>query len=439
MDPLKSDDNLLIFTTSPTGLGHLRVMDALIDGLPIGIRYEEIGIENIRANKIHALGSRIPILTKVTEFYQTNPIAEFIATIAIKNYIKSHSSEVVREFATLKAKYPDKKEYLVVSTHFNLAHAISFAKKELEEKLKIKIYLFVIVTDDSPQRIWAVKNADLIFTPSNSTRDKINNYLRKKTARTISYPVSPRLAQELPQEEVDIFMTSVSPANTIPLQIVVPISGAAVQIDYLYNVIKELSLSNFQFTVIGQETPYTQNFFQKISRVAHVQSSIGFSARQTVTLYESIFYQPIRPAIEITKPSEQAFKILLNPKDRGGVIELLTYPIGRQEYDNLKFFIRHRLIPNDEEQRILEKHLVTQDLPYSLRNEILYKASHWRGIRLPSNPNKASEFIKALKKVGILSAMMSFVAEEKEELTQHGVAQVWSAIGEYFSTLTNTE
>ncbi len=75
-----SSDTLIVFTSSPTGLGHIRVMDALIDGLAPGNDYATIGVADINASKIHALGSRVPIALKVTEFIQNHFIAESIIT-----------------------------------------------------------------------------------------------------------------------------------------------------------------------------------------------------------------------------------------------------------------------------------------------------------------------------------------------------------------------
>jgi len=57
VENLLSKDNLIIFTTAPTGLGHIRVMDALLDGLPEGVDVKEVGVQNISAAKIHRLGS----------------------------------------------------------------------------------------------------------------------------------------------------------------------------------------------------------------------------------------------------------------------------------------------------------------------------------------------------------------------------------------------
>src|SRR5579859_5055265 len=118
-------------------------MDAIKDGKPYGIDSVDIGIVNIKANRIHDLGSRIPAFVKLTEFYQTNPFAEWLVTKFYTLYLRRHTQGVIKEFETIKTKYPLKKELVVISTHFALAHSISAVKEELQRKLQIKIYLCV--------------------------------------------------------------------------------------------------------------------------------------------------------------------------------------------------------------------------------------------------------------------------------------------------------
>jgi len=134
-------DTLFIFTTSPAGLGHIRVMDAIKEGRPSGITSVDIGITNIRANRIHDLGSRVKLFVKLTEFYQTNPLAEKIVTFYYAWYLRHHKKEVIREFQKIATQYPKNKVWVIISTHFALAHSISAAKEELEKSLGIKIYL----------------------------------------------------------------------------------------------------------------------------------------------------------------------------------------------------------------------------------------------------------------------------------------------------------
>ena len=170
-------------------------------------------------------------------------------------------------------------------------------------------------------------------------------------------------------------------------------------------------------------------FFGKLRNNPNVQLAIGANAKQTVNYYESLFYQPFRPGVEITKPSEQAFKSILKPTERGGVILLLTNPVGRQEKDNLNFLLRHDLVPDQKHQEKLFSILLTNHI--LTNNELsywTYRASHWRGIRLPNDPADAARYIINLKKSGILLSMLSYVSHKKKELTSDGVKQIWQEI-----------
>src|SRR3989304_917038 len=110
-----SDQTLVVFTTAPTGLGHIRVMDAIKDGLYPGVKNETVGLHNVDANKIHALGSRIPFLTKITEFSQTNPILEWLVTNIYIHYLQSHKKDFLEDLTTVAKKHPDAKFWVVIS------------------------------------------------------------------------------------------------------------------------------------------------------------------------------------------------------------------------------------------------------------------------------------------------------------------------------------
>ncbi|OGM56776.1 hypothetical protein A3A50_04195 [Candidatus Woesebacteria bacterium RIFCSPLOWO2_01_FULL_38_20] len=428
---------LIIFTTSPTGLGHIRVMDALKDGLPTDTKSVEIGIENISAAKIHSLGSRVPFFTKVTEFYQTNPIAETIFTKFYINYLKKGKKEVLTKFSELSDKFPNQKSWVVVSTHYALAYPITFSRNVIEKKFGVKLTICVVMTDDSPQKIWAIPDTDLIFCPSEATKNIIGKFLKNQTLpklSVVSFPVSPKLTRKLDKFEIQKIEDQMDPEKQKSLHIEIPISGAAVQLDFFQKLIKSLSQDKFEFTVVGQKTIYSQTFFDEIRKFPKVQISIGSDTRQTVDLYESLFYQASKPAVEITKPSEQVFKAILKPTELGGVVLLLTPPIGRQEKDNLQFLVRHDLLPNNELQKDLEDHLlISENLPAEDQAQWLYRASHWRAIRLPFEPKKAATFIKNLKSSGILLSMLSYVPEGRPELTSNGVSQIWEEIDKYLS------
>jgi hypothetical protein len=421
---------LYIFTTAPTGLGHLRVMDAIIHGIAPGSDWTELGLENFRANKIHALGSRIPTLAFLTWFIQHNPTLESIYTKIYTSYLGSRKRELLPIFDQLAKKYPRHKEWCIICTHFALSYTAISAKKSLEKKYNKKITVNVVVTDDSPQRVWAVEGADAIFVPSEKTRQVLSTYLKDPSViHTIGFPVSPRFSQKLGSQEFAFIENQLNPRNNEMVHIQIPISGAAVQLPFFEALVNALRAERYVFTIVAQQGIYTLAFLANISKNPHVQTSIGATARQTVDYYESMFFQLNKPSIEITKPSEQIFKALIAPTCRGGVILLLTPPVGRQEEDNLDFLARHNLMPTKQDYQTLLHHLTGKGVfPIDDLASWQYKASHWRAIPLPPNPIQAALFIKNLKASGLFYAMLSYAAENQEELRQDGVAQFWEIV-----------
>lgn len=422
MDSLR--EKLFIFTTSSTGLGHIRVMNAVEEGKPSGATSSfDMGIANIKASKIHEIGSKVLPFIKLTEFYQTNPIAEALVTAAYTLYLRRHVAGIVLQFEEIKAKFPEKKEWIIISTHFALAHSIGASKQELEKKFGVKIYLCVVVTDDSPQRVWVVPDSDITFVPSQETRNALAKYFpesKRNSLKMVPFPIAPRLTQNLTAQEFQLVIDQLDPNKNVATQIEIPISGAAVQLDFFSEFINILCRENYEFTATGVESFLTKDFFEKIRQMPRVQTSIGKDMWQTVEFYQSLFYQAKRPAIEITKPSEQAFKAILTPRQRGGVILLLTQAVGRQEYDNLAFLGRNELIPTEDEHNQLynEKNLANW----------CERAKHWRAIKIPKDPVVAANFVKNLKSSGVFYAMLSYIPHQKPWLASDGVSQIWDEI-----------
>jgi len=433
MEVVTTDFPLFVFTVAPTGLGHIRVMNALQEGLPPNTPFEVIGLQDAGLNRAHALLSRSPLFSRIFEFYQTHAFVERLFSGLYIRYLQTHGKEAMTGFAYVAKIHPDQKQWVIVSTHFALAFSIAASKQKIKEKFGVDIVLCVIVTDDTQQRAWVVKDADLVFVPSTLTeKAMVELGMPPEKMRVVSYPVSPKFAQKLSTEEYQHVLEQLDPHQTVPLQIVIPISGAAVQLPYLVDIIETLSYGNFFFTVVGEDSPFTSAFFAKITQMSHVQTSIGMSNLETVEYYESLFYQPSRPAVEITKPSEQTFKALLEPNERGGVILLFTQPVGRQERDNLSFLQRHGLIPNETEQQTLEG-LLLSDKKLSIEEaaHLHELASHWRGIQLPANSHKAALLIKRLKQEGVFSAMLSYVPVQEKELMSNGVEMIWNEIQKF--------
>ena len=113
-------------------------------------------------------------------------------------------------------------------------------------------------------------------------------------------------------------------------------------------------------------------------------------------------------------------------KAENAPILLFTEPVGRQEYDNLDFLKRHKLIPNNQDQNTL--------LQMKINPEILKKASSWRGIRLIRNPIEAANFIYWCLESGIFSRMMRYKPAltkdsfNPNELSPNGVKTFWEKV-----------
>lgn len=130
-----------------------------------------------------------------------------------------------------------------------------------------------------------------------------------------------------------------------------------------------------------------------MSNLEFVYLYIGSSDRKVIENYQYV-YDKNTISLEITKPSEQSFKALIEPTKENAPILLFSNPVGRQEVDNLDFLRRHQLIPSltDEKNLYLQKNEI----------ELLKKAVKWRGIILPQHSKNAAEFIYWLLKKGFL-------------------------------------
>jgi len=148
-----------------------------------------------------------------------------------------------------------------------------------------------------------------------------------------------------------------------------------------------------------------------------------------VNMYEDTYMHEII-SLEIVKPSEQTFKALINPGRRGGVILLFTEPIGRQEFDNLDFLKRHKLIPAKHEQTILWKEAEKNG---DVSQEMYTKALQWRGLILPQDPQKAADFILWALKTKLLFQMMHKKEEniDDKELSPYGVELFWKKVKKF--------
>ena len=109
---------------------------------------------------------------------------------------------------------------------------------------------------------------------------------------------------------------------------------------------------------------------------AWVDLRVGKQDREVVDHYDVLLEKKII-SLEVTKPSEQAFKGLLGTQSRGGVILLFSQPVGSQEYDNLDFLVRHSLVPSKETNLRLWR--MAEDSAYmdtALRTRIFGRIPH---------------------------------------------------------------
>lgn len=293
----------------------------------------------------------------------------------------------------------------------------------------------MIVTDDTFQKIWAVDGADLLLVPSVKIKTKYSKYftkhkLPKPKILVNPYPVSPNLAVKdgdfLKRRKMQL-----DNQNPAPTHVLVPVSGAAVQLEYLQTVIENLSSENtkpYKVTVVAKKAPFTQSFLNVVQFYPQVETKIGSTSDETVAAYEKAFEVDDIPSLEITKPSEQAFKALLTPSQRGGVIFLFSEPVGRQEVDNIKFLKRHLLLPNRIDQNYLNNLLVSHNP--KVEEHFLRKVKKWRGLVLPANPHMAVKFIKICRKEGIFQMMLQYKRKRSSEVADTGVIQFWKLIKE---------
>lgn len=432
-DFFASDDVMVVLTTAPTGLGHLRVTEALRKGLSEKVRAEVVGLFDPSLQLLHRAASRNRHLRGLMEFVQNDPMVEKRFTKWYRDYLGKKGDEADERLVDLvKRRRPKPSTLVIVSTHFSLAHQIAAVKDQLARQMKMRVVLAVVVTDDSPQKIWGVFGADYVFVPSGSTRDKLMEYMysisREIPEVIVSpYPVAEDFRENLSDEDKDDRKAQVKKQAKKKMKVVIPISGAAVQLDYFQNMIIALDKSrNVDITVVSRESSFTRNFLSWCQEQKSVRVVANKIDRDVVASYEQEFGNSVF-SVEVTKPSEQTFKALLSPKQRGGVVLAFSDPVGRQEDDNLAFLLRHGLIPSIEERATLEKIMLGDSK--GIDESFLEQAKSWRGIMLPIDGEEAGEAMLKLWKAGVFEAMVNFSGfADHPELNGEGVERFWERL-----------
>lgn len=437
-----NDPNLaIILAYAPAGLGHLRVTDALRHGLPHEAQPILLPAREESIRVIHRLTSVHPVLKKLMEWAQHGK-PEALVTRFYRRMLLSDAGQMEEQlYEIYKQRVDVPQAMLLVASHFGIAHQVGRIKNRLEKRIGVRIILVVQVTDDSPQSIWYVPGADLICVPSEKTKDILmgygkNAHLPPVNFQVLPYPVSLNLAEDLNSANRKFRQLQMRVESEVPIHVVIPVSGAAVGTTYASMLARELRRKSkrFHFHLVAKRNVFTDMFVRQMEQKGYVQTYASHSDRQIVELYETAYSQAVI-GFEVTKPSEQAFKALLCARQRGGSVLLFTDPVGRQEYDNLSFLRRHLLIPTGEEQDMLfEMAGADQELSNAQQERLFPRAATWRGVRIPSDPKKAAQFVWWCLKTNLFAKMHEcYTCPRGDDLCEHelgsdGVMKFWEEV-----------
>ena len=424
----------IIFETSPLGLGHLRVTDALYHGLPKTASPILFGAQAPASSAMYRFASVHKSTRTVLEMLQLPPLDQPVAAIGrtiLRHQTKDLYSQLKR---ILNERFTVPKSVLLVATHAIHAHPLGAVKEKLSRELGIKAFLVVQVTDDSPQAIWYVTDADMIFVPSEYTKEKLQAYAKKARLPEVpivvtAYPVSPLLTEEMSEHMVSQRKEQLREGSESTTHVSVPVPGAAVGTDFMATFVQTLHQKSqrYHFHIVAREAPFTQKFVQTMTELPYVTLSVSSHERATIDNYEKVFKEH-NIALELTKPSEQAFKVLAQPKDQGGSLLLFSHPVGGQEYDNVRFLHTHGFVPTDHESQALwDKSQTGEHVP----EEILRKVISWRGLLLPEDPEASAVFTDWCLREGIFTKMMEYKLDQKRpEVQSNGVEQFWNHVAD---------
>jgi hypothetical protein len=437
IDQLTHRKLLLVLTYAPAGLGHLRIMDALYHGLPEMVNPVVLGSQDRSIEIIHRLTSIHPIGRAIFEWLQTGPLSS-PANRLYRYSLRMNTGIVYDEMARLLDQRMERPEkMLVVCTHFGLAHKLAAIKERFQKEIQVRMVLVVFVSDDTFQHIWYIDGADLLVVASQHTKRKYAAYGKRlgKNVRieVVPYPLHPRLGKKLDADQMAEKTRQLEAKGREPIHVSIPISGAAVGTEYFSRLIALLreKSDRFLFHIVSKDAPFTKNFLSQLGGKAWVDLRVGKQDREVVDLYD-VLMEKQTISLEVTKPSEQAFKGLLATQSRGGVILLFSQPVGSQEYDNLDFLVRHSLVPSLETNAQLWKMVGDNArMDPALQTRLMEESRTWRGVRIPNDPQKASDFIWWMLTKGVLARMLAgnldlkVKDEQSGLLGSDGVAEFW--------------
>lgn len=446
-ETLSQKSLVIIFAYAPAGLGHLRVSDALYHGLPDEVTPLLLGSQDKTIATWHRLMSSHPLGRRLMEWIQQGWPEDFFTGI-YRRHLRMHTTSLYQQLTMILEQRIDlPKNMLVVSTHFGLAHQLAAVKEQLKREKGVNVYLVVVLTDDSPQHIWYIPGADLTFVPSENTKEVLTRYGRQNrldpiTIEVVAYPVSPFLSRALTERQQKERLTQVASGDSL-IHVAVPISGAAVGLTYNTRLIDALHgySSRFHFHVVSKTVPYTEKFLTEMVRRDYVVLSASAHAREIVDKYIDLYRDHV-VSLEVTKPSEQAFKALLTHTQIGGSLLLFSKPVGRQEYDNLDFLRRHNLLPlRTEKQELWEKAARQVNLQKQAEGrQLLKEAVNWRGLELPDDSRIAASFIWWCLTQRVLTKMMACQVKphpndtHAHELSSAGVTKIWDKVADFINS-----
>lgn len=430
---------VVVFAYVAAGLGHLRITDALLHGLPEGVNPLLFAPVDPLTSFFHRVTSVNRIAKELLEWSQ-NGTPEDIYTKFFRWFLRSNTEKLYNELSLVYAQRTSlPKTVLIVSTHFGMALQFVAIKKKFEQEKHVKLIIVMQVTDDSPQHLWYVPGIDMTFVPSEKTKQELLAYGRKHNLGDVPmtvfpYPVDPEMEVNLTDNDYKERLNQLDPEAKSSIHLAIPVSGAAVGMTFLTHMIDALhdKSERFTFHIISKSTPFTQDFLKDMVNRPFVKFDVSFSSREIIDKYADLYKRQVI-SMEITKPSEQAFKALFCPKQKGGTILLFSEPVGRQEYDNLNFLRRHHLIPLKGEMERLwyesEKGLVID----GGGQWILQNARHWRGLILPKGSMAAATFIQWCMTQGVFHMMAKDFhcpKEDTQELGSDGVRKFWQKVAE---------
>jgi len=360
-------------------------------------------------------------------------------------YLRNHKFNLSRLYIQMETILEQRvslpEEVIVVATHFGLAHQLAAIKQKLETKKGIKITLVVQVTDDSPQYIWYVPNSNLTFVPSSKTKHELERYAKEAKLdpvkiEVLPYPINPYLAEKFPGEKIENRRLQLDKLATTPIHVCVPVSGAAVGTNYLLTVIQELHQKSprFVFHVVSRTAPFTKKFLTQIENLSYTRLYVSIHDRELVEMYDILYNNEVI-SLEITKPSEQAFKALLSTNQKGGSTLLFAPPVGRQEYDNLDFLCKYSLtFCEDERDMLWKKSVLNQSLSDIQTTKLFVSKGKIRGMEIPEDPREAANFVWWTHQSGILGKLNyhgSLNPKQSDPETQFdGVEKFWQRVKE---------